>query len=234
MMTTEEAKNKMMTTTEAKELVMKVFEAINKSETIEDIEAIAEKLIPRKIKFDLISYPKIEFSITHQEINDLIKSGILTEAEDYSLSPITNSFDTLTKLLYSLVWKMGNLKKLRHIIQGIRDNDKIDDKEDALVLYNFGGYLTKTEGHPIIDQHVIRAFAVYKAKDTDQKEIKTWLELQTINSKHKDIIGQYRVWLDSIELKKELKSNIEYSLDKLLFVTGKTIKRKKDKRKSMS
>lgn len=225
----------MMTTTEAKELVkakelvMKVFEAINKSETIEDIEAIYKEFpILSKNRIDPNNYSKIEFSITHQEINDLIESGILFE--DYSLSPITNSFDTLTKLLYSLVWKNGDLKKLRHIIQGIMDSDKNNDtKKDALVFYNFGGYLTKTEGHPIIDQHVIRAFAVYKTKTTDQEKIKTWLELQPINSKHKDIIGQYKGWLDSTELKKELKSIIDYSdyLDKLLFATGKTIKRKK-------
>ena len=224
----------MMTNEEAKNKVTEVFEAINKSETIKDIEAITEKLIPKKIRFDLISYPKIEFRITHQEINDLIESGILIKSEiqteGYDLSDkITNSSDTLTKLLYSLVWKMGDLKKLRHIIQGIIDSDKINDnKEDALVLYYFGGYLTKTKGHPIIDQHVIRAFGVYKA--TDQEKIKSLLELQIINSKHKDIINQYIEWLDSTELNRKY----SYYLDKLLFATGKTIKRKKVKRKKMS
>ena len=67
----------------------------------------------------------------------------------------------------------------------------------------------------------------------EQKEIKSLLELQTINREHKNIIDQYRIWLDSTELKKELKSNIDYSyyLDKLLFAIGKTIKHKKVKRK---
>jgi hypothetical protein len=216
-----------MTTEKAIKLVTDVFEAINKSETIDDIKAIAKNLnIPSKN-----NYPEIKFRITHQEIKDLIESGNLPEEYDLS-DKITNSSDTLTKLLYSLVWKMGDLKKLRHIIQGIIDSDKINDnKEDALVLYYFGGYLTKTKGHPIIDQHVIRAFGVYKA--TDQEKIDSLLKLQTINSKHKDIINQYIEWLDSTELKKELKSNNNYSyyLDKLLFATGKTIKRKKVKRK---
>jgi hypothetical protein len=222
----------MMTTKEAKNLVMHVFDEIKKSKTIKDFEAIAERLnIPSKNLIDVSNYPKIEFSIKRQEINNLIKRGILTK--EYALSDkITNSSDTLTKLLYSLVWKNGELKKLRHIIQGIIDGDKINDtKENALVFYNFGRYLTKKKGLPIIDQHVIRAFAVYK--ENEQKEIKSLLELQTINREHKNIIDQYRIWLDSTELKKELKSNIDYSyyLDKLLFAIGKTIKHKKVKRK---
>ena len=215
----------MMTTEKAIKLVTDVFEAINKSETIDDIKAIAKNLnIPSKN-----NYPEIKFRITHQEIKDLIESGILPEEYDLS-DKITNSSDTLTKLLYSLVWKNGDLKKLKHIIKGIVDSDKIDDtKEDPLVFRYFGAYLTKTKGHPIIDQHVIRAFAVYTT--TDKEKINSFLKLQTIN-KHKDIIDLYIKWLDSTELKKELKSNIDYSyyLDKLLFDTGKYIKPKKVKR----
>ena len=73
------------------------------------------------------------------------------------------------KLLYSIIWKNGDLLKVKHIIQGILEseienvdnNDKeFVEKQDSLVFYQFGKYLTKKNNEPIIDQHVVRAFAV--------------------------------------------------------------------------
>jgi hypothetical protein len=55
-----------------------------------------------------------------------------------------------------MVWKNGDLKKLKHIANGIADaKETSDNYNDAPVFYQFGKYLTDKENHPIIDQHVI-------------------------------------------------------------------------------
>ena len=41
----------------------------------------------------------------------------------------------LTKLLYSIIWKNGDLGKEKHIIEGVLNFNKIDEK--GLVFYHF-------------------------------------------------------------------------------------------------
>ncbi|MDY0342618.1 MAG: hypothetical protein RBR28_03540, partial [Lentimicrobium sp.] len=74
------------------------------------------------------------------------------------------------------------------------------------------------------DQHVIRAFAIYKS--TDFEEIETLRQMKTLNKTHKLIIKQYKDWLISKELTEDLRivKDYTYHIDKLLFATGKAIK----------
>ena len=75
---------------------------------------------------------------------------------------IRSDANPLEKLLYAIVWKNGDLLKLRHVIHGIVDSDVGRKGKNGVVFYQFGKHLSKL-GKPIIDQHVLRAFAVYDA-----------------------------------------------------------------------
>ena len=90
--------------------------------------------------------------------------------------------------------------------------------------------MTKTQGQPIIDQHVIRAFAIYK--ETDTKNVEKLRKLETLDKKQKPLIAEYKQWLISDNLSDELKNNTDYSyhIDKLLYATGKTIKLQKQRK----
>lgn len=216
-----------MTHSEAKEFTNQVFSLIRESKTTEDIDKIFDTLkIPIRNRMKSDVYPQIKFKLDKSDIDDLIKNGLIDETTLTFKKDITEKLnDPLTKLLYSTVWKNGDLIKIKHIIKGIQevDNNSIE-QDQALVFFQFGKYLTKTHGQPIIDQHVIRAYAVYKSNDNNNVE--KLQKLETLNKTHKALIADYINWLKSDELKKELRDIPEYTyfIDKLLFATGKTIK----------
>jgi hypothetical protein len=93
-----------------------------------------------------------------------------------------------------------------------------------LVFYQFGKFLTKKPLQPIIDQHVIRAFALFSNKDLHK--VDNIRMLDTLDKTHKVFINNYIDWLLSDNLEIELKKNKDYMyhIDKLLFAIGKTLK----------
>ncbi len=223
-----------MTCLEAKKFTNQVFDLIKNSKTPDDIEMILDTLkIPSKNRMKSDAYPQIKFKLDKSDIDTLINNDLIDKVTLSFKEDITEKLtDPLTKLLYSTVWKNGDIKKIKHIIKGITEvNDTSSEQDDALVFYQFGKYLTKTPGQPIIDQHVLRAYAVYKS--TDDNHIETLQKLETLKKIHKTLINDYINWLQSDELTNELKAKSDYTyfIDKLLFATGKTIKFVKPKRK---
>ena len=223
-----------MTHKEAKEFTNNVFELIKKSKSTKNIDDIHNTLkIPSKNRMKSELYPQIKFQLDKKDIELLIKDEIIDKETFLFNNDITDKItDPLAKLLYATVWKNGDLKKIKHIINGVLKVDNNDDEQnDALVFYQFGKHLTKKSGQPIIDQHVIRAFAIYKS--TDVNNVEKIQKLEALNKNHKKLITDYILWLNSNELTDDLKSNADYSyfIDKLLFATGKTIKFEKPKRK---
>ena len=222
-----------MTKEEAKKFTNEIFDLIKKAKTINDLEAIPDNLkIPKKNRMEILSYPQIKFKIKQEEIQSLIDNKTLDENLNFSTNITEKLTDPLTKLLYATAWKNGDLKKIKHIIKGIKEvSADNNDQDEALVFYQFGKYLTKMQGQPIIDQHVIRAFSVYKT--TDNNTVEKLQKLETLNKTHKTQIAEYISWLQSTELTNEIKSLADYSyhIDKLLFATGKTIKFKKSRKK---
>ncbi|WP_187264469.1 hypothetical protein [Pontibacter beigongshangensis] len=212
---------------EAAVLVKEIFTKIEQANSIEQINNIVSETAELwKNRMDEISYPKIVYNITRSEIEELKKNNIITEDGKLSEEISSGELDPLTKLLYAIVWKNGDLKKVKHIIQGIT-SEQDDNKDDGLVFYQFGKYLTKTIGEPIIDQHVIRAFGVFSSMSNDS-EIKRLRRLSIITKKEKAYIYAYKEWLNSSVLKEDLKNIKDYSyyIDKVLFAVGKTIKAK--------
>lgn len=215
-----------MTDEQAVNFTKDVFAFISTAKTISDLSKLPEHLsLISKHKLPINTYPKIEFSISKQEIQSLIDNKILNEELEFTPQINSNLSDPLTKLFYATVWKNGDLKKIKHIIKGILDGTNQNSQQsEALVFYQFGKYLTKLPGQPIIDQHVIRAFGIYKATNLD--EITRLRHMKIIDKTHIDIIEAYKVWLNSDAIHDELKNNVDYTyyIDNLLFATGKTIK----------
>jgi len=213
-----------MTDQEAIEFTNKIFDLIKRAKTISDLEKIQDE-IPIKNRMNIDGYPKIEFSLSGKEIQTLFDKKILDKDHNFATDITSKLTDPLSKLLYATAWKNGDLKKIKHIIKGILDSENENsDQDEALVFYQFGKYLTKTPGQPIIDQHVIRAFAIYNS--TDNSQTTTLRRIGIIDKSHKTIISRYKKWLTSDLLTTELRSETDYSyhIDKLLFATGKTIK----------
>jgi hypothetical protein len=215
-----------MTHEEAKKFTDEIFKLIKTSKTITDLETIPDKLqILHKNRIDTKSYPEIKYSISRDEIQSLLNDKILDEDLNFSVNISDKLTDPLTKILYATAWKNGDLSKIKHIIKGVKEaKNESYDQNDALVFFQFGKYLTKMEGQPIIDQHVIRAFAVYKC--TENNSIEKLRKISTLDKKHKTQINEYIKWLRSDELTEEVKleKNYSYHIDKILFATGKTIK----------
>lgn len=215
-----------MTDQQATKFTNDIFDLIRKAKNISEIERISEIMsIPVKNRIRDEDYPRIDFSINQSEIQSLIDSNALDNNLNFTKAITSKLSDPLTKLLYATAWKNGDLKKIKHIINGIiATGDQSSDQDEALVFYQFGKYLTKVSGEPIIDQHVIRAFAIYKS--TDLEQVARLRQLKMIDKRHKSIIQKYKEWLTSPELTSELKNEKDYTyhIDKLLFATGKTIK----------
>jgi hypothetical protein len=200
--------------------VKDVFEKLEKITSVEEIEPLFSGFEKFRMNDDV--YPQIQFQSKKDDIEALISKGIITTEKSLSKS---FEGDTLSKLLYAVLWKNGDLSKIKHIIEGILDESE-EDKENGLVFHQFGKYLTKKEGEPIIDQHVLRAFGIYKANDNED-EIEQLKKLSLITKKQKRLIKDYKDWL-KIGLKPELRAekNYSYEVDKLLFAVGKSLKSK--------
>jgi len=210
---------------EAKEFVNSIFNQILKAQSIEDLIHIEEKAVDVKYRMDTSAYPKINFSISPTEIKELIQKGLLNSDYNITDDALNEIKDPLTKLLYAMAWKNGDLKKLKHIAKGIAEIDqKHIEQDEALVFYQFGRYLTKTEHQPIIDQHVLRSFTIYTSDDAEM--IGQVRKLNTLTYKHKELINNYIEWLHSDEISVTLKAQKDYTyyIDRLLFAIGRKTK----------
>jgi hypothetical protein len=214
----------------AKKLVNSIFNDIIKSKSISDLEKILENnKVETKYWIKTGDYPKIIFSITNSEIKKLEDETFISN-NIFNHDKVSESDNPTVKLLYAMAWKNGDLKKISHIIQGIKEVDKTNSiKNDGLVFYQFGKYLTKQKGEPIIDQHVLRAFKVYRIDAKNDYEIGNARTLVTIGKNEVKLIDDYKNWLISEAISDELKRETDYAyhIDKILFAAGKTIKKEK-------
>ena len=190
-----------------------IFARIENSETEEELKRIAAEydlnLIENK-------YPRLGMKISAEEILELKESKVLTVDVDNNLTINQERLNPIAKLLYALVWKQGDLQKLKAIIQGIEDVDNPNnDKKNALVFYCYGNHLGNPSKFPIIDQHVVRAFNLFKdysnrdsirkSDKVDQKDRQNFLNWHSNKFENKS-------------------SDFLYYLDRLLFEIGKTVK----------
>ena len=208
-------------------IVNSIFNDIIKSKSISDLEKILYNIkIDEKYKVKTDDYPKIKFNISNSEIEKLENESFIID-NIINHNKIKDVDNTVAKLLYAMAWKNGDLKKIRHIVQGIKDVEESSyEKIDGLVFYQFGKYLAKKESEPIIDQHVLRAFKVYQIDENDDDEIYNARKLVAIGKNEVKLIKDYKNWIISDVISDELKRETDYAyhIDKILYAVGKKIK----------
>jgi hypothetical protein len=149
--------------------------------------------------------------------------------------------DDLINLLYAVIWKNGDINKVKHIYTGVinsdishvNSNETDVDITKAIVFKQFGAFLSNSNSNPIIDQHVLRAFSFYlggneinKMRDNLSKKKEITDEKLLSKSTYNDKLGilikdEYIKWFKKLEI-----NNFETNrnIDKVLFSLGKIIK----------
>ena len=152
-------------------------------------------------------YPKIEFAISEDELKHI---GF-DKDENLRLSDFKIT-SPLEKLFYAVLWKNGDLPKLKHVVKGIIG---IEPENERIVFHQFGKHLGNAD-EPIIDQHVLRAVREYiqLEKETDS-----------------EILNEYKKWRNKIPVNAKDQAEVFYLIDKVLFLLGKNLKRTKAKQK---
>ncbi len=191
-----------------------IFARIKNSKTEKDLKIIAAEYDLNLIEH---KYPRLGLKISAEEIILLKESKVLSTDIDNNLTINQNYLNPIAKLLYALVWKQGDLQKLKKIIQGIEEveNPKLD-KPEGLVFYCFGNHLANPNNYPIIDQHVIRALNLYN----DNSKCDSLRKSDKVSLVERD---NYLKWFREF---KNVDSNFLYLLDRILFEIGRTVKLK--------
>lgn len=211
--------NKILSSEEKNELIKEVFKEIKISTTYENLINIRKRIEKETdISFNENKYPKIMYKISREEIlqnNVFGKNGkeYISKLEAGIISgQIT---DPLTKLLYGMAWKQGDLPKLKYIIDGVIKCGEVEiSQDDAPIFFQFGKHLANPELEPIIDQHVVRAFTKCFY---DNKNFK-------IPRDYKQIIKDYKGWLMGLKLEEKNRIEFLYEIDKILYISGKALK----------
>lgn len=209
-----------MNNVDAKLLVKKVFDRIKSAKSVSDFDNIVDDdPILQKNKFNSSKYPNLKINISTNDITMLKKLNILSD--ENKILPLTDSLDLspLEKLLYSVLWKNGDLGKEKHIVEGVlasKDDDN-SSKERGLVFYQYGKHLAKRE-EPIVDQHTIRAFLLFKNIESEDSEITKIRKKDTLKN---DELLNFRIWIKSSEIGG---IDNQFHIDKVLFSLGKAVK----------
>lgn len=210
-------------------IIESVFAFIENANSLKDLEI--NKLKCGSIEFeqyiidkpfDRNIYPKINYSINQIEIEKLKQIGILNvDDNDILKIEINESSTTLEKLFYSMIWKNGDIQKLKSIINGIVQDDK---EIPSLVFKQFGRFLA-TVDEPIIDQHVIRA---YIASGKYEEKIPKNTSLYNANNETIKIVDSYKEYIleQAKRIDKGSLRNTLIVVDEILFLLGKYLKSK--------
>jgi hypothetical protein len=185
-------------------------------------------------------FPRMELRLTTEEMGQLKDIGVL-DAE-LKLSPALAKGEleggpkltALEKLLYSVLWKNGDLGKERHIVEGVNGNAQ--DQKSGIVFYEFGGYLQGRNTF-IMDQHTLRCFAV-AACDGSENQLNQARRLELINGhndQHQSWMSAYKKFYERLEQRMPgSAADYLYEVDRLFFGAGKLIKLTKKTTTSMT
>ena len=113
---------------EAKVLVRDLLNMICLSKSIGELRSIPDKLdYGSQIKKNMpgTKFPRLILRVSIEEIEFLREEGVISERMQFSSILATGEYaqgkrmTPLEKLLYSILWKNGDLGKERHLISGI-------------------------------------------------------------------------------------------------------------------
>jgi hypothetical protein len=205
---------------EAKQRVDLIFEKLESAKTTAEVDSLL-KLFDRKFKLNDEDYPPIKFKISSAEILHLESVEKLIEKDLITGNNELLDKNPLAKILYAVLWKRNDLKKIKHVIKGIKSGENAGDDDEALTFTQFGRFLADNK-EPIIDQHVMRAFSCYQKPAEKIGSLRT---LSLLKGKdHVKLINKYKTWLTELKPQLVKKPDYIYHIDKVLFALGKSIK----------
>jgi|JI10StandDraft_1071094.scaffolds.fasta_scaffold51423_1 hypothetical protein len=220
-----------MTNEVACELVNDTFSGLKQATTISEVRNLLNHdSIQKKFRSKSEKYPPLSFNISKDDIDELTERKSLG---DWNNIPLTNLIDgatTLEKLLLAMIWKQGDLMKVKHIVDGIRNVNQ--DGKSGQVFRQFGRFLNDPENEPIIDQHVLRAFRVddltmnrSSVIDFNEHAISKARSSSILTSSDHADIEKYKQWMRT-GLNSTLRSIPGYmsAVDDVCFAVGKAIK----------
>ncbi len=220
-----------MNNQEAQNLVKNLIEKISNAKTIISLNQIPCELnlkdqITRNMPGSM--YPKLGMKISPEEIKQLQESGSINEEMQFShtISAGQTSNGTqltaLEKLLFSVIWKNGDLGKEKHLIKGVLNTGQNENR--GTVFYEFGGYLSGRNPF-ILDQHTLRCFGVYfENEDVSLTLARKMSVVKGKQDDHQKWITAYKIFYDELLQKNAHDSDFLYEVDRLLFGVGKLIK----------
>jgi hypothetical protein len=136
----------------------------------------------------------------------------------------------MTRLLFSIIWKQGDLLKVARIVDGILG--KLPNRNsDRITFLEFGRYLRNPQQEVIVAQHVIRAYRVisfYEENGSlpDPNERREIAKKDAIKESDRDLVGSFRKWVEESPSFKHLRTDPgwRYAVDDFLFAFGKMVK----------
>lgn len=191
-----------------------ILNRIQGSRALVDLESILQDSIFSKYKMNIDRYHQLNLNITKEQVQAYISSGFFRADGSIDETKLEQE-STAIKLLCAFLWKQGDLQKVKYIVQGVTNHEPVP--ESGMVLYYFGKHLADKK-HPIIDQHVIRAFAMATKKPQINEDI--------LSKKDIDNVQSYIHWFQH-ELHSDIRDNSDcrYMVDQVLYALGKRIKK---------
>ena len=207
-----------------KHTVDEIYGELENSNSPEYNIALIEKYNLQKERIKRNKYPAIELSISNKEIEQMIENKIIDKEGNLNKDLAQGNFSltTLEKLLYSVLWKNGDLSKIKYIIRGIENNGS--NIENGQVFFRFGRFLSDKE-EPIIDQHVIRTSLIRNA--IGNNAIEKAIGINQIGKDNIEDVKKYIAWINRVCKGKDNRKAILVSIDEVLFALGKKIKKGK-------
>lgn len=216
-----------MNNVQALNLVNAVFASILRARSADELSTIVSQRPELHVnRLDRKDYPELRLSINSDEISTLIADGLLTDEGEFQPRISARPLSPLEKLLYSVVWKNGDLAKVKHIVEGVRGvhADTVRKNGPGQVFHQFGRHLADKR-EPIMDQHVLRGFLLWRADRNDEKKMDAIRRITLLNNQVSGI-NDYKNWLKTERFDPNLKESADYlmHIDSTLFALGKTIK----------
>jgi hypothetical protein len=213
--------------TNARKLVTHIFEKIMQARSsVELLQIVETDPTLHKNRLDREDYPELKLFISADEVEALKASGAITETGRFNAQLSSTEMSPLEKLLYAMAWKNGDLGKIAHIVEGIYAAGSTTPRTNGSgqVFHQFGRHLAD-RSEPIVDQHVLRGFKLWKNPEADEKQTNS-IRRMTLLDRESAWIGKYKSWLKTATLTMELKQDSQHviNIDSVLFALGKTIK----------
>jgi hypothetical protein len=92
---------------------------------------------------DSMKYPTLNFSISQEEVQDLLKEGSIKQEGAYYILNMDQNAHPLIRLLYATLFKRGELLKITPIIKGILSSENVGDIEKAQILFQMSALINK-------------------------------------------------------------------------------------------